>query len=72
MIARITLKSFVFSIQNQGDFKVYTEPRYYYGLVNIDKINIKLIDEYGRLADLNNMDFSFTLSLITIYSKINS
>lgn len=71
VIARLTLKSFIFSIHTQGDFKVFTEPRYYYGPVNIDKMNILLIDEYGREVDLNGMDFSFTLSLITIYSNTN-
>ena len=71
VIARITLKSFIFSIHTQGDFKVFTEPRYYYGPVNIDKMTILMIDEYGREVDLNGMDFSFTLSLITIYSKTN-
>ena len=71
IIARISLKNFVFSIHSQGDFKVYTEPRYYYGPVNIDKLHVKLIDEYNRIIDLNKMDFSFTLSLITIYSKTN-
>ncbi len=68
IIARISQKGQLFSIQSQNDFSVYSEPRYYYGPVNINKLQIKLIDEYGRMVDLNNKDFSFTLRLTTIYS----
>ena len=68
IIARISQKGQLFSIQSQNDFSVYSEPRYYYGPVNINKLQIKLIDEYGRAVDLNNKDFSFTLRLTTIYS----
>lgn len=69
IIARISVKGYAFSIQSQTDLSIFSEPRYYYGPVDINKISIRLIDEYGRIVDLNNMDFSFTLSLITIYSK---
>lgn len=69
IIARISLKGYAFSIQAQGDFGIYTEPRYYYGPVNIHKLVVKVIDEYGRLLDLNGIDFSFTLNLTTIYSQ---
>jgi hypothetical protein len=69
IIARISLKGYAFSIQAQGDFGIYTEPRYYYGPVNIHKLVVKVIDEYGRLIDLNGIDFSFTLNLTTIYSQ---
>jgi hypothetical protein len=68
IIARISQKGQIFSIQSQNDFGIYSEPRYYYGPVNINKLQIKLIDEYGRIIDLNNKDFSFTLRLTTIYS----
>jgi len=68
IIARISQKGQLFSIQSQNDFSIYAEPRYYYGPVNISKLQISLIDEYGRLVDINNKDFSFTLRLTTIYS----
>ena len=68
IIARISQKGQLFSIQSQNDFGVYSEPRYYYGPVNINKLNIQLIDEYGRPIDLHYKDFSFTLRLTTIYS----
>lgn len=69
IIARISIKGYAFSIQSQTDLSIYSEPRYYYGPVNINKLRVRLIDEYGRTLNLNNMDFSFTLSLISIYSQ---
>jgi hypothetical protein len=68
IIARISMKGQLFSIQSQNDFSVYSEPRYYYGPVDIIKMNISVLDEYGRIVDLNDKDFSFTIRLTTIYS----
>ena len=69
IMARISIKGYAFSIQSQTDLSLFTEPRFYYGPVNINKISIKVVDDFGRIVDLNNMDFSFTLSLTTIYSN---
>lgn len=41
--------------------------RNYFGPVTIRKLSIKIIDEYGRQVDLNNMDFSFGLALTCKY-----
>jgi hypothetical protein len=70
IMARISLKAPAFSIQSQNDYSVYAEPRYYFGPVNINKIQIKLVDEFARIVDLNYSDFSFTLRLTTIYSAV--
>jgi hypothetical protein len=51
----------------QNNLSVVTTPREYFGPVDIEIINIQLLDEYGRVVDLNNMDFSFCLNLTTIY-----
>ena len=69
ILARISIKGFAFSIQSQTDLSIFSEPRYFYGPVNITKLEVKVIDEYGRLLNLNNMDFSFTLNCICIYSQ---
>jgi hypothetical protein len=42
-------------------------PREYYNAVNIDKLTIKLFDEYGRIIDLNNMDWSLTMEFVKLY-----
>ena len=41
--------------------------RTYFGPVNINRLKIGLYDEYGRVLDLNNMDWSFVLELETLY-----
>lgn len=69
IIARISLKGYAFSIQSQTDLSIYSEPRFYYGPVDINRLRVLVVDEYGRTVDINNMDFSFTLILTTIYSK---
>lgn len=40
-----------------------TTPRQYFGPVDIEKMQIQLLDEFGRIVNLNNMDFSICLSL---------
>jgi hypothetical protein len=41
--------------------------RQYFGPVDIQKLHVQLLDEYGRVLSLNNMDYSFCLTLQTIY-----
>ena len=41
--------------------RLRNKTRNYIKPVNINKLNIKFYDEYGRIIDLNNMDWSFTL-----------
>ena len=43
--------------------------RKYFSPVNISRINIKLLDEYGNILDLNNMDFSFSLEFICLVTN---
>ena len=42
-------------------------PRSYFGPVNINNLTIQLMDEYGRIINLNNMDFSMGVTLTCIY-----
>jgi hypothetical protein len=41
--------------------------RQYYGPVDIKKLQIKVLDEYGDVVDFNTMDWSFTLQLDLLY-----
>ena len=72
ILARITLISTSFSISaissiQQNNLSIITTPRDYFGPVNITNLTIQLLDEYGRVVNLNNMDFSFCLNLVTVY-----
>lgn len=67
ILARISLQSSYFDVQVSNNFNIVTNPREYFGPVNIQNINIQLLDEYGRVFDINNMDYSFCLTLVTAY-----
>ena len=67
ILARISLQSRFFDVQISNNLNIVTTPREYFGPVNIQNINIQLLDEYGRVLDINNMDYSFCLTLTTAY-----
>ena len=67
ILARISLQSSTFDVLEQNNLNLITTPREYFGPVNIQTMNIQLLDEYGRVVNLNNMDFSFCLTLTTVY-----
>ena len=68
ILARISLQGSVFSILSQSNYLLTTTPRQYFGPVDIQKIQVQLLDEYGRILNLNNMDYSFCLTFQTIYN----
>lgn len=45
-----------------GDHMV-SDTRTYGELVNIQRMNVRIVDEFGRVIDLNGLDFSFCLEL---------
>ena len=49
------------SVRDSGMSKLLNKTRRYKVPVDIQKFTIKLYDEYGRIIDMNNMDWSFTL-----------
>ena len=67
ILARISLQANIFSVLEQNNLALITTPREYFGPVDIQNLTIQLLDEYGRIVDLNNMDFSFCLTLTTSY-----
>ncbi len=67
ILARISLNANKFNILEQNNLNIVTTPREYFGPINLNVMNIQLLDEYGRIVDLNNMDYSFCLTLITDY-----
>lgn len=68
ILARITVQSTTaFSVLTQNNLNLVSTSREYFGPVNLQHMNIQLLDEYGRVVDLNSMDFSFCLILTTAY-----
>ena len=67
IIARISLQSDLFKVLLENNLNIITTAREYFGPVNIRNFQIQLLDEYGRIVDLNYMDFSFCLTLTLSY-----
>lgn len=41
--------------------------RFYFGPVDISRLELQILDEYGRILDLNNMDYSMAINLVCLY-----
>lgn len=68
VLARISLgNNLGTGILSENNFNLITEPRKYFGPVDIQKLRIQLFDDFGQLMNLNNADFSFVLLFKMIY-----
>jgi len=69
ILARISLQTGTgfLDVNSQNNLLLTTTARQYFGPIDIQKLRIQLLDEYGRVVDLNNMDYSFCLSLQSLY-----
>ena len=54
-----------------NDNNPLAQTREYNGPVNISKLNIKLLDKFGRIINLNNMDIGLTIQYNTLYESFN-
>jgi hypothetical protein len=46
----------------------YQFKRQYFGPVDLMKLRVRLLDEYGRVVSLNNADYSFTIKVEQLYN----
>ena len=67
ILARISVKGSYFSLLMENDFNIVTEPRTYFGPVDIQRLRIRLFDDRGRLLNMNNANYSFCLDLKMLY-----
>ena len=65
ILARIAVQNSNSAAVTFSNIGIVKTPRQYYGSVDIERMHIQLLDEYGRILNLNNMDFSFVLSFAT-------
>jgi len=74
ILARINLsnngntKGVYQTTETDGFSSQINRSRTYFGPVNIEKMRITLYDEYGRIINLNNMDWSCSLMFECMYS----
>ena len=72
ILARISVSNNSDTPNGEGNTfynKLVSFTRQYTGPVNINKLKIQLLDEYGRIINMNNMDYSFVLSFKGIYIR---
>jgi hypothetical protein len=71
IIAKIPMINGKLSMIIDDNSAPLTKTRKYNGPVNIRNLNIKILDSFGNIIDINNMDYSFTLELEILYEGFN-
>lgn len=71
VIAKIPMENGKLSLVINDNNNNLAKIRRYNGPINLSKIQIKLLDQFGCVIDLNNMDFSMTLELQILYENFN-
>lgn len=67
ILARISVKGSYFSLMMETDMNSTTEPRKYFGPVDIQKLHIQVYDDHGRILDTNNSNFSCCILFKMLY-----
>lgn len=71
VIAKIPMENGKLSLVINDNYNNLAKIRRYNGPINLSKFQIKLLDQFGSIIDLNNMDFSMTLELELLYENFN-
>lgn len=66
VLARISLRG-QFGLLIDNGLSILTEPRKYFGPVDVQKLRIRLYDEFGKILDMNYSNFSFCLNFTILY-----
>lgn len=69
IFARISLQGAAFSLYNSNSYSVYSDIRKYNGLIDLSRLTISLVDEFGNILNLNNNDYSFTIKATVVQSS---
>lgn len=68
VLARISFRGDnYYSLVASDNMNMITEARRYFGPVDIQKLRIRLYDDFGRIIQMNNIDFSLCLNFKVIY-----
>jgi len=71
VIAKIPMENGKLSLVLNDNNNNLAKIRRYNGPINLSKIQIKLLDQFGCVIDLNHMDFSMTIELQILYENFN-
>ena len=67
VLARISLRANYFNLLMDTDLNIVTEPRKYFGPVDIQRLRIRVYDDHGRILNMNHSNFSFCLIFKMLY-----
>ncbi len=67
ILARITLRGSYFAMIMDNNLNIVTEPRKYFGPVDIYKLRVRLLTDRGDVLPMNGSDFSFCLTFKQLY-----
>jgi hypothetical protein len=67
ILARIPVNGSYFSIMMESDLSQHIEPRKYFGPVDIQRLNLQLLDDHGRVLDMNSANYSLCLTFKCLY-----
>jgi len=67
ILARIPVNGQYFNILMENQLSQHLEPRKYFGPVDIQRLHIQVLDDHGRVLDINNANFSFCLTFKCLY-----
>jgi len=71
VIAKIPMINGKLSLIINDNNNALAKIRRYNGPINLARLQIKIIDHFGTIIDLNNMDFSMTIELEILYENFN-
>jgi hypothetical protein len=71
VVAKIPLTNGKFSLIVNDNNNPLAKLRRYNGPINLSRLQIKIIDKFGTVIDLNNMDYSLTLEVELLYESFN-
>ena len=71
VIAKIPMINGKLSLVVNDNNNSLSKIRRYNGPINLSKFQVKLLDHFGAIIDLNNMDFSMTIELQILYENFN-
>lgn len=68
ILARIAITCDYFTTITEKDMNLITESRQYFGPVDIQRLHIRLFDDFGRILNMNQSNFSFCLTFKLLYN----
>jgi hypothetical protein len=67
VLARIMLDSDAFTVLMENNLNLITEPRRYFGPVDLQRLRIRMFDDQGRVLNMQNSNYSFVLTFKMLY-----